>query len=145
MTDGPDFLTFLIEIGGECEGAAHPWWDVQIVNFDLKTGQQTGLLEYLPEAWVETGDPTEPLFDIYVSAAGPNLTDECLESLTFALTKQYLRFDIGLDTRTQTLLILPVGLPHVEIGCVEPVGAKPDALQKAGFDPRLVKAIGDQL
>lgn len=144
LADGPDFLSFLIQIGGLCRGAAHPWFELQIVNFDLTSGRQTELADHLPESWIEAGDPVYPLYDLYLAALGQDVTEECRETLADALTERRLRFDLGLDTRTQALAVLPVGLPQVAKGCGNVAGLDPDTLRRAGFGPRLIKAVRGQ-
>lgn len=141
LAEGAEFLTFIIEVGGYCEGAAHPWSERHIVNFDMRTGNETDLMEYLPRTVAEEADPADALLKLYVDGAGDDLPEDCLDALTFAKDQRQLWFDLGLDLKSQALLLLPQGLPYVASGCESEVGLSIDRLQEAGFDGKLIRAL----
>lgn len=137
---GPEVLTFLIDLGSECQGG-QPWLERQIVSFDLASGRQTDLTDYLPADWIGTGTPEFPLYDLYLATLGPQLSDDCRQGLERAMTDGRLRFDIGPDSGQQRLLVLPVGLPPADAACAVPAGVDAATLAAAGFAPNLIRAV----
>ena len=113
----------------------------QIVSFDLASGRQTDLTDYLPADWIGTGTPELPLYDLYLATLGPQLTDDCRQGLERAMTDRRLRFDIGPDSGQQRLLVLPVGLPPADAACAVPAGVDAATLAAAGFAPNLIRAV----
>lgn len=143
LSDGPAYLSLIITTGGYCAGAAHPWGSVQIVNFDLASGKETSLTEYLPVGWSNDGRMTVPLLDFYLANLDRNdLSEDCLDSLSSVGQEGSLWFALGIDTASHRLVLLPDGLPYVASGCEAAAWIEANALRRAGFDPRLVRALG---
>lgn len=142
LSDGPEFLSLSISAGSYCEGAAHPWWKQSVINFDLRTGKQSDLREYLPAAWVVNARPDEVLSSLFLNVVG-ELPGECLQTYTRAIAEGYLSFDLGLVENESSLILWPVGLARVEAPCLDVALVSADRLREAGFAPRLIAALAD--
>jgi hypothetical protein len=57
------------------------------------------------------------------------------------LSEGYLSFDLGPDLRSHELLLLPVGLPYVDIACEGEGRVPADQLRATKFSPRLLEAL----
>lgn len=142
LSDGPTFLSFVITVGGYCDGAAHPWAMQEVANFDLGSGAKTSLREFLPPAWSGPGKSEGPLLSLYLDAMEQPFAEDCVDSIIYAHEQHQLGFDLGLDQKAQKLMLLPEGLPYVVSGCEEAAWVSVDQLRAAGFHPRLVQALG---
>ncbi|TAG09541.1 MAG: hypothetical protein EAZ40_18060, partial [Rhodobacterales bacterium] len=117
LSNGPDFLSILLSSGGACEGASYPFSMNELLNFDLETGSQTDLLQFLPDGWadmINTDDPdADLLLGLYLEIAGEEGRDQCED----ILMNTSIGFELGLSEQEGQLVILPDGLLHIELGC----------------------------
>lgn len=141
LSDGPDLLSFHITLGGYCEGAAHPFTLNQVVTFDLATGLRTDLSDLLPPAWSASDSAAAHLLDLYRAHQQTPLTEDCQKILASLMAEGDLRFDLGPDTRSQRLLLQPIGLSHVALSCDYEAWVPLAQLRAAGFHPRLVETL----
>jgi hypothetical protein len=140
LSDGPEFLSFLISMGTYCAGAAHPWWSQRTLNFDLDTGQQTDLREFLPQGFAQTDGDDDPMAVLFLNAVG-DLPGECVGAYARAIREGYLQLDLGLVQSQGALLLWPGGLAHVETPCLDAAFVPLARLTEAGFDARLLSAL----
>lgn len=144
LSGGPEFLSMLLSSGGACDGANYPFSDTEILNFDLETGSQADLLQFLPDGWAErinANDPDDdPLLSLYLEMASEEIRDQCLDTLEGPIS-----FEFGLDGQEDRLVILPDGLLNNELGCENEVFVPVDRLKVEGFHPRLIKALSAPL
>lgn len=140
LADGPEFLSFMIDIGAYCDGAAHPSWSREIVNLDLQTGEETGLREFLPPS----GRPSQrrdDLLTVFFLNSVADLPGDCVQAYAWALSNGYLHLDLGLDEAEGALLLWPSGLAYVETPCLDTAYVPVDRLREAGFGERLTRAL----
>jgi hypothetical protein len=140
LSDGPEFLSFLISKGTYCEGAAHPWWSQRIVNFDLETGQQTDLREFLPQGFAQADGRDDPMAVLFLNAVG-DIPGECVGAYARAIREGYLQLDLGLAKSQGALMLWPGGLAYVETPCLDVAYVPLARLAEAGVDARLLKAL----
>jgi hypothetical protein len=140
LFDGPEFLSIFASYAGACEGANYGFSVSGILNFDLETGSQTDLLQFLPDGWAErinANDPDDdPLLSLYLEMANEEIRDQCLETLEGPIS-----FELGLDGQGDRLVILPDDLLNNQLSCENEVLVPIDRLKAAGFHPRLIKAL----
>jgi hypothetical protein len=141
LSDGPEFLSLLLSSGGACEGSNYPFSMTELLNFDLETGGQIDLLQFLPDGWadrINAYDPdNDPLLALYLEMAGEEVRDQCQDTLM----NGSISFEFGLDGQEGQLLILPDGLLHIELGCENAVSVPVERLKAVGFHPRLIESL----
>jgi hypothetical protein len=141
LSEGPDFLSILLSSGGACEGANYPFAMTELLNFDLETGSQTDLLQFLPDGWADKINADDPdadlLLGLYLEMAGEEVRDQCEDTLM----NSSISFEFGLSAQDGQLMILPDGLLHIELGCENAVLVPVDRLKAAGFQTRLIEAL----
>lgn len=138
FADGPEFLSLVISTSSYCEGAAHPWWHQDILNFDLETGEQTDLRAYMPTAF--GSNPEDALAVLFLNTVA-DLPGDCVQSYARAFRDGYLRFDLGLAEAEGALMIWPGGLAYVETPCLDLAYVPLARLQEAGFHGTLIRAL----
>jgi hypothetical protein len=141
LSAGPEFLSFLISQGTYCEGAAHPWWSQRTVNFDLQTGQQTDLREFLPPDFARS-DRKDDLLAVMFLNAVDDLPGDCIQAYAYAIREGFLGLDLGLAKSKGALVLWPGGLAYVETPCLDIAYVPLARLQEAGFDTRILRALG---
>ncbi len=143
LSDGPEFLSFLVSSGGACDGANYPFSETQMLNFDLETGSQTDLMQLLPDGWAEGPGANAPdddrVLSLYLEMASEEIRAQCRDTLEGPVT-----FEFGIDGKGDRLVILPDGLLNNELGCETAVYVPVDRLAKAGFDRRLIDALSQE-
>lgn len=141
LSPGPRFLSFLITLGGFCDGAAHPFNQRLLVTFDLASGLRSNLVDLLPPDWSEPREAARQLFALYAKNLAPPLDDDCRAALSTTLDAGDLTFDLGPDLRAPALMLLPLGLPDPALDCAVEALVPPDQLRAAQFSPRLLEAL----
>jgi hypothetical protein len=149
LSDGPEYLSLLISAGGYCEGAAHPWWIEDVVNFDLRSGEQSDLMDLLPQGWRSNADVMDPLRVLYLGAAseyflqpGKDQLQDCVGPYAKAVREGWLTIELAIDKTQHGLFMVPVGLAYVDSYCANSVVVPVEYLEGAGFDPRFFDAFG---
>ena len=140
LSDGPEFLSFVIYADGYCEGAAHPWHSAETVNFNLETGRRTELIEFLPEEWHHDDDAEDTLRVVYFNFVG-DLPGECAETYATAFREGYLQLQIGLDEVRSELVLQAHGLAYAESFCLDEARVPIKWLEGAGFHRKLIRAL----
>jgi hypothetical protein len=140
LSDGPEFLSFLIATGAFCEGAAHPWSSQEIVNFDLETGTETDLLAFLPEHLWGAANPEDWLAVLFLNYVA-DLSVDCAQSYAFAQREDHLQFDLGLVEAQGALMLWPHGLAYLETPCLDAAFIPLTRMEDAGFHGRLLHAL----
>ena len=142
LSDGPEFLSFVIYAGGYCKGAAHPWHGAETVNFNLETGQRTELSEFLPEEWRHGDHAEDTLLLVYLSFVG-SLPDACSDTYARAFRDGYLGVQLGLDEARGELVLDAYGLAYAATNCLDEARVPVTWLEQEGFHGKLIRALSE--
>ena len=140
LSDGPEFLSFVIYAGGYCKGAAHPWHGAETVNFNLETGFRTKFMEYLPAEWIDRDKSQQFLHVLFIRFA-EEFSADCANAYTYALPYDYMVVQLGLDETRHELLLQAHGLNYVDTRCNHIARVPVEWLKEAGFDRKLTEAL----
>lgn len=140
LSDGPQFLSLLIDNSAFCEGGARPWWEQKIVTFDLAAGKATKLHEYFPPSW-GNAEHADDLLSIYFINLVDDLAMDCVPAYARTIRTGYLFFDLGVSRSERALVLLPSGLAPVESACLEALYVPVEQLVEAGFHGKLIDAL----
>jgi hypothetical protein len=137
------FYSMVVDEGGMCSGAAHPFFNHWLITFDMTSGQPLFWDQFLPETLLQTDRPDydkdyplrrPALQALYLGHIAQN--PDCAEVYGDAMN-----FNFALDAKAQALLMAPVGLPYAVTACAETAQIPLAEMRSLGLDARLISAL----
>jgi hypothetical protein len=153
LSEGPAFLSILVNEGGRCGDLVQPWSIKETLNFDLASGDQIGSEWFLPDAWTtnhwdaqnnRSAMALSPrwLFDVYLEAlAEAPPSDDCLDTLVAVYDLEQLNLILGVDSERRSLVVLPEKMPLIANDCELTALIGVETLKMKRFEYRVIERL----